>query len=341
MSDNAPVEMSIDVLEERIPEEQRGRGKAPSNERWYCQLYAHRELPCAQVGEEKKPVNEAGIRHYSTDYDTIKSRYAQQVEAKPKFSKGAALYVLETSSEGKSLVGADVFHCVDVNHTKNQCYLRLWSLDELKNFGDEHMWEIDQDAVKEATKLKPEYTMTTAQVTPKPEHTVVEGQDINRVGGSPEGELKYAKEVAEALTPEVQAAVARVEEMAEASGFNQQAFLRSQMRDFKGVGPDQYETVAVRGQLIGLGSNGKLIVQLPSGVDYFDHEQILGVVEEFVPGEPLQKNTIITMENGSKVWRFMRNGWVDVTSRNTDPIPWRKLWKMYESKLQFWRNHDA
>jgi hypothetical protein len=271
VSNDAPVEMSIDVLEERIPEEQRGRGK--KNERWYCQLYQHRDLPCAQVGETKKPVNEAGVRHYATDYDTKRSRYAQQVLHEATLAAGPG-------------------------------------------------------------------------ETPKIPAEVVEGQDINRVGGSPEGELKFAKEVEEKLSaaalgskPEYTLSTAQVTPKPKEQSATE--FLRSNIREFKGLYEDQYEMVAVRGKLLGRHESGKLIVQLPGGVEHFTPEEIIGVFEEFMPGEPLRKNTIITHENGSKVWRFIRGGWLDITSRDAVPLSWRKLWKQYEANLQFWRNHDV
>lgn len=301
MSNDAPVEMSIDVLEERIPEEQRGRGK--KNERWYCQLYAHKDLPCAQIGEPTKPVNEPGIRHYSSDFYTKRSSYAEKIREERKISadervnsspqkltKGASLHVMEASTEGKSLVAADVFHCIDADHTQQQCYKRLWSLTELKNFGDEHMWEIDQDAVKAAAAKEVSQPVLSKA---KPEQSVAE-------------------------------------------------FLRSNIREFKGLYEDQYEMVAVRGKLTGRHESGKLIVQLPGGViASFTPEEIVGVFEEYMPGEPPRRHTMITMENGSKVWRFIRGGWLDITSRDAVPLSWRKLWKQYEANLQFWRNHDA
>lgn len=279
-------EIEVDVLNDRIPEKQGNRGKA-ENERWYCQLYAHRELPCAQVGEEKKPVNEAGIRHYSTDYDTVKSRYAQQVEvpkeATRKFTKGASSYVLKSSADGKSMINADVFHCIDANHTNMQCYKRLWSYAALMSFGsDEHVWELDMDEVEKATAA-----------------VIVEGQDIRG----------------------------------------------QHIKKFTDVETDQFEMVAVRGKLLGHRSggpnDGKLVVQLPGGVDYFDSFDIIGVLDDFVPGEPLRNNTIISVSTGSKVWRFIRGGWLDVTTSKSTPIPWRKLWLMHKDHLQFWRNNDV
>lgn len=216
-------EIEVDVLNDRIPEEQRGRGKA-TEERWYCQLWAHKDLPCALVGEPNKPKNEPGVRHYPGDYETTQSRYAKKV------------------LEARKL----------------------------------------QDKLVEVAK------------TPRP-----------------------VEDLVGILNPEVM------------------------IRPLLDVAEDQHETVAIKGELLGTRKGlDKLAIKFPWGVEYIDAENVLGVVVTELPPEP-SHDQIITHSNGSGVWRWLRDGWLDVSNARATPMPWRTLWLRYKDKLQVWSKNEG
>lgn len=155
----------------------------PANpEKWYCQLYAHRDLPCALDGEDKQPEAEAGVRHHPGDYlKGRKSSYAAPgrlllfchseghlVELKPCVTTGMRLQPEERNSAWSKVQGHEwrdeqsthpvlskeaseettLFRCINADHLKRPCGRLTWTQREINsNYfepdGHVHIWALE------------------------------------------------------------------------------------------------------------------------------------------------------------------------------------------------------